>query len=256
MHPVLFQYGRVTIYTYGVFVALGFLAALWLAGREARSRGLDPKAIQDLGLVILVAALVGARLFFVLVEWEYFIQNPLKVFQIWKGGLVFYGGFVAAALAAAWYVRAHRLPVWTTGDVIAPALALGQAIGRIGCFFAGCCYGAACSLPWAVTFTDPRGLAPLGVPLHPAQLYSALGNLAIFGVLYFVARPRLKGDGRLFGLYLVLYPVFRFAVEFLRDDPRGGLGPLSTSQVLGIPLLAFGLWILLARRPPAQDTAR
>ncbi|GAB6062978.1 prolipoprotein diacylglyceryl transferase [Deferrisoma palaeochoriense] len=248
MHPILFQFGKLTVYTYGLFVALGFFAALWVAGREAERLGLEPRKVQDLGLVVLIAALVGARLFYVLVEWEYFVEHPWQVFEIWKGGLVFYGGFVVAALASLAYVRHAGLPVWPTGDAVAPGLALGQALGRIGCFFAGCCYGAECDLPWAVTFTDPRGLAPLNLPLHPTQLYSALGNLAIFLVLYLGFRKRWGGTGRVFGLYLVLYPAFRFVVEFFRNDPRGALGPLSTSQALGIPLFLFGLWLLWARR--------
>ena len=251
MHPILFQYGRLTLYTYGLLIAAAFLSGLWLVGREARRRGLDPKQFQDLGYLVLIGALVGARLFYVLIEWEHFVDHPLQVFEIWKGGLVFYGGFVCAALASLWYVRAHRLPLWTVGDVIAPALSLGQALGRLGCFFAGCCYGAHCELPWAVTFTDPRGLAPLNVALHPTQLYSAFSNFVIFAALYFVARPRQRFEGQIFGLYLTLYPAARFVIEFFRDDPRGALGPLSTSQALGIPLFLFGLWILSrGRRSP------
>lgn len=250
MYPVIAQFGPLTLFTYGLFVAGGFLAALWLAGREAARRGLDPRVFQDLGFVILVAALVGARLFYVLVEWEHFAEHPGQILAIWKGGLVFYGGFVGAGLAALWYIARHRLPLWPTGDVLATALPLGQALGRFGCFFAGCCFGAACDLPWAVTFTDPRGLAPLHVALHPTQLYSAAANLAVFGALYFWARPRQRFDGQLLGLYLTLYPAARFVIEFFRDDPRGALGPLSTSQVLGIPLFLCGLWILWSRRRP------
>ncbi len=247
MFPILFQHGRLTIYTYGLLVALGFLAAIWVAGSEARRRELESRKVQDLGFVILIAALLGARLFYVLIEWEYFAEHPMQVFEIWKGGLVFYGGFVCAALASLVYIHTRNLPLWDTADCVAPGLALGQALGRVGCFFAGCCYGAECDLPWAVTFTDPRGLAPLGVPLHPTQLYSALGNLVVFAVLYATARTRRRA-GWVFGLYLVIYPAFRFAIEFLREDPRGALGPLSTSQVLGIPLFLFGLWILYTRR--------
>jgi phosphatidylglycerol:prolipoprotein diacylglycerol transferase len=248
MFPILFEYGRLTLYTYGLLIATGFLAALWLVGREARRRGLDPKAFQDLGFVVLVAALVGSRLFFVLLEWEHFVEHPWQVFEIWKGGLVFYGGFIGAALAALWVVRAKGLPLWTTGDIVAPAVALGQTFGRLGCFFAGCCYGAACDLPWAVTFTDPRSLAPLHAALHPTQLYSAAANFAVFAVLHWVARPRQKFQGQLLGLYLVLEPAARFVVEFFRADPRGALGPLSTSQVLALPLVLFGLWILVQGR--------
>lgn len=249
MHPVLFEYGRITLYTYGLFVALAFIAGLWLAGREAERRGLDPRMVQDLGFVVLIAAILGARLFFVLIEWRHFVDHPLQIFEIWKGGLVFYGGFTAAILAGVLYVRAKELPTWEVGDLAVPSLALGQALGRLGCFFAGCCFGAECDLPWAVTFSDPRSLAPLGVPLHPAQLYSAAANLAIFAVLYWGVRPRQRSSGQVLGSYLVLYPIARFLLEFLRDDPRGALGGLSTSQALGIPLLAVGLWILFTRRP-------
>ena len=249
MHPVLFEYGRFTIYTYGLFIAFAFMAGVWLAGREAERRGLDPRVVQDLGFLVLIAAIVGARLFFVLVEWRHFVENPGEILKIWKGGLVFYGGFTAATLAAVLYVRAKGMPPWQVSDVAAPSLALGQAIGRIGCFFAGCCFGAQCDLPWAVTFRDPRGLAPLGIPLHPTQLYAAAANFAIFALLYWVARPRQRAPGQLLGLYLVLYPVARFLLEFLRDDPRGSFGVLSTSQALGIPLVVVGLWILFTRRP-------
>lgn len=248
MYPILFQYGRLTVYAYGLLIAAGFLAALWLVGREARRRGLDPRQLQDLGFLVIIGALAGSRLFYVLLEWEHFLRNPLEILALWKGGLVFYGGFVGAALAALWYVKAKRLPLWTTGDVVAPAVALGQTFGRIGCFFAGCCYGAPCGLPWAVTFSDPRGLAPLDVALHPTQLYSAAANFAIFAGLHWVARPRQRFEGQIFGLYLVLEPAARFVVELFRDDPRGALGPLSTSQALGIPLFLIGLWILTRGR--------
>jgi phosphatidylglycerol:prolipoprotein diacylglycerol transferase len=131
---------------------------------------------------------------------------------------------------------------------MAPGIALGQTLGRIGCFFAGCCYGAECHLPWAVTFTSPRSLARLGIPLHPTQLYEAALNLSIFGFLYFFLGPRRKFEGQVFGAYVLLYPAARFFVEFFRDDPRGSVGVLSTSQMLSVPLFAIGLWILWSRR--------
>ncbi|MDW7710881.1 MAG: prolipoprotein diacylglyceryl transferase [Deferrisomatales bacterium] len=248
MYPILFQHGRLTLFTYGLLLAAGFLAALWLVGREARRRGLDPRQLQDLGVLVIVGAIVGSRLLYVLLEWEHFLRHPLEILALWKGGLVFYGGFGGAVLAALWYVRRKRLPLWTTADVVAPAVALGQTFGRLGCFFAGCCYGAPCALPWAVTFTDPRGLAPLGVALHPTQLYSTGANFAIFAVLYWVARPRQRFEGQLLGLYLVLEPTARFLVELVRGDPRGTLGPLSTSQALGILLFSVGLWVLARGR--------
>lgn len=252
MHPILIEFGPFKLFTYGLLVALGFLAFLWVGTREARRYGIAAKDFQDLGFTVLLSAIVGARLFFVVLEWRYFLENPLQLVALWKGGLVFYGGFVGATVAAVWLARRRRLPAWDTADAVAPALALGQALGRLGCFFAGCCYGAACDLPWAVTFTDPNSLARLGVPLHPTQLYEAAADLSLFALLYFGVAPRRRAPGRVFGWYLVLYPALRFVVEMFRDDPRGALGPLSTSQAVGIPLFAAGLWILLARRRAAR----
>jgi phosphatidylglycerol:prolipoprotein diacylglycerol transferase len=253
MFPILFEFGPFKIYTYGFFVALGFVAALWVGGRDADRRGIETKQFQDLCFAILVAAILGARLFFVLLEWRYFADNPRQILALWKGGLVFYGGFIGAALAAVWYVRRHRMPLWDTADAIAPALALGQALGRLGCLAAGCCYGAECHLPWAVTFTNPRGLARLGVPLHPTQLYEAVAAFALFSVLYWVLGRRQRFPGQIFGAYLVGYPALRFTVEFFRGDPRGALGALSTSQALGIPLFLFGLWILFSQSRGTRD---
>lgn len=248
MHPILIEFGPFKLYTYGLLVALGFLAALGVGTREARRYGIEAKDFQDLAFAVLLAAILGARLLFVALEWRSFAANPLDVFALWKGGLVFYGGFLGAAAAALWVIRRRHLPPWDTADAVAPALSLGQALGRLGCFFAGCCYGAECALPWSVTFTDPRSLARLGVPLHPTQLYEAAANLALFALLYFVVAPRRREAGRVFGWYLVLYPAARFTIEIFRADPRGALGALSTSQALSIPLLLVGVAILLLRR--------
>lgn len=254
MHPILFEYGRLHLYTFGVFVALGFTAGMWVGGREAERFGLDKQAFQDLCFTLLVSSVAGARLFFVLLEWKYFAAHPLHVFSLWEGGLVFYGGFLGAALAVVWHVRRKGLSPWDAADAIAPGLALGQAFGRLGCTFAGCCYGAACNLPWAITFHDPRraGDAPLGVPLHPTQLYEAIGNFALFTLLFVFLAPKRRFRGQLFATYLTLYPVLRFVVELFRADPRGSFGPLSTSQALGIPLFALGLWLLFGKKGTKQ----
>lgn len=249
MYPLLFEYGRITIFTYGVLVACGFLAGLWVGERQAERFGIERRKFQDVTFVLLLGALAGARLFYVLLEWEQFVSNPLEIVALWRGGLVFYGGFIGAGLAILWYARARGLPVWSLGDAIAPGLALGQAFGRLGCFFAGCCYGAPCDLPWAVRFQHPRGLVPperWGVPLHPTQLYEALANLVLFGLLWGLAKHR-RFPGQVFGAYLAAYPLVRFVLEFFRADPRGAWGPLSTSQILGIPLFVFGIWTLFGR---------
>jgi len=248
MHPILFQIGPITVFAYGIMIALGFCAAFWLAEKEGARRGLEEKNIHDLGSLILVSALVGSRAFYVALEWRQFADEPLRAFAIWEGGLVFYGGLLLAVPLVLLYVKRNKVPIWAAIDTAAPCVSLGQFFGRIGCFLAGCCYGAETTAPWGVVFSNEVGLAPRGIPIHPTQLYSAAGNLFLFAFLYFWVRPRQRFDGQIFGLYLVLYPAMRFIIEFFRGDPRGAIGFLSTSQVLGLPLLFLGLWILRHNR--------
>jgi phosphatidylglycerol:prolipoprotein diacylglycerol transferase len=244
MHPVLFRIGSLTIYTYGVFVAMGFLLGLAMAMREARLAGEDPQKLIDMALYILLGAIIGSRVLYVLVSWDEFAENPLQIFMIWRGGLVFYGGLAAAILAIIWYTRLHRMPLLKTLDICAPSLALGHAVGRIGCFSAGCCYGKPSSLPWAVTFTDPNSLAPLNVPLHPVQLYESFSLFLIFLILM-ALRRRQSFEGQVAWTYVLLYAGARFVLEFFRGDPRGFVfgGALSTSQFLG--LLAAPVAVIL-----------
>lgn len=180
MHPVLLKLGNISVYTYGFFIAVGFVIGILIAKREAKRRNIDPELIMDLSFYIIIAAIIGSRLFYVITTPASFIENPVDIFKIWNGGLVFYGGFILALVTAAWYVRKQHLNVWQIADVFAPSIALGQFFGRLGCFSAGCCYGKVCDLPWAVTFHDPNSLAPTNIPLHPTQLYHALGNVMIF----------------------------------------------------------------------------
>lgn len=245
MHPILIKIGSVPLYTYGLFVALGFLTALGLAQKEARRRGENPGLMMDLGFYLLLAAIVGSRVFFLIVNPDVILENPLAAFEIWKGGLVFYGGFIAALVTAIVFVRKKKLPFMRVADIFAPGLAAGHAIGRIGCFFAGCCYGKVCDLPWAVVFKDPLSLAPTGVHLHPTQLYSVAANLMVFGILWF-SRTRITSQGRLFWLYVLLYGVVRAILEIFRGDPRGFLfGGPSVSQVIGIVLACVAAVALL-----------
>ncbi|HEY3347981.1 MAG TPA: prolipoprotein diacylglyceryl transferase [Nitrospirota bacterium] len=241
MHPIFMHIGPLTIHTYGVLAALAFVAALFLATREARRKGIDPERITDLCLYILIAAILGARLLEVIVEWRYYSQNPAEMLMVWKGGLVFYGGFIGATAVSVLYLRRHSLPVWKVGDALAPSIAIGQAIGRIGCFFAGCCHGAPTNLPWAVTFTDPDSLAVLNVPVHPTQIYESIGTAVLF-VLLWSFRKRVRFDGQLFWSYVLGYSVLRFVLEFFRGDIDRGfvaLGPLTLSTSQLIALAAF-----------------
>ena len=257
MHPVLLNLGKFSLYTYGLFAAMGFLAAIWFATREAKRCGVDHEKIMDLSFYILVAAIVGSRLAYIGTVPDEFLANPLEMFKIWKGGLVFYGGFVGAMLTAIIYLKVKHLPIWKTGDILAPAVALGHCLGRMGCFFAGCCYGKACDLPWAITFHDPASLAPINVPLHPTQLYSSAGNFLIFLILLVVRRYQ-KFEGQLFWLYVLLYGITRSFIEMFRGDYRGGeiMGVLSVSQTVGcsLALVAVVMMVVLAKKADPENT--
>jgi phosphatidylglycerol:prolipoprotein diacylglycerol transferase len=256
MHPILFEIPAITlggwtigpfpIRMYGLMIGIGFLLAILLSSRRARKEGIDPDRIMDLGVYLLLAAIVGSRILYVLTTLREFTDHPLDVFAIWKGGLVFYGGMIAAVPVGVWYVRKHNLPVWKTADIMAPFLALGHGFGRLGCFFAGCCYGAPCSGPVCITFRDPHSLAPLGVPLFPTQLMESAGEFLIFGILMILWRHR-KFDGQLFWLYPLFYSVLRFIIEFYRGDTIRGVyfgGLVSTSQIIAVFMFGFSLFML------------
>jgi phosphatidylglycerol:prolipoprotein diacylglycerol transferase len=242
--------GPLTLHTYGVLLAAAFLAGLWIAGRQARKDGLDPNRVTDLAVYVLIAGLIGAKIMLLVVDWTYYSENPRLLFSILQSGGVFYGGLLAALPVAWWYARRHALEGWRTADVLAPGVVLGQAIGRLGCLAAGCCWGRPASVPWAITFTNVQAArtvgTPLDTPLHPAQLYEALAALGIFLTLLWIAR-RKRFHGQVTLGYIVLYAVARFAIEFYRgDESRGFLfdGLLSTSQFISI-LMLVGAALLL-----------
>lgn len=251
MYPVLFRWGTFAIYTYGLFVAIGFLAGILVSKHEARRTGEDPEKITDLIFFILLGSILGARIFYVFTAPSAFVKDPLEFFRLWNGGLVFYGGFIGALITGVIYLKRHKMPFWKSFDLLIPGLALGHFFGRIGCLFAGCCYGQQCHLPWAITFTHPESLAPTGVPLHPTQLYSALSNLAIFGVLWYFKKFKTF-HGQLFCLYVLIYAVARSVIESFRGDFRGGffLEIFSVSQVIGgiFAGIAVILWFVLKDR--------
>src|SRR4030043_850752 len=256
MYPVLLKFGPLTIHTYGVLVATGFLLGIGLAVLQAKKEGIPSNKIVGLGFYLLLSAIIGSRLFFIFINASHYIKNPLDIFKIWEGGLVFYGGVLLAVPTAIWYVKKNGLGIWSTADVFAPSIAIGQALGRLGGFFAGCCYGkTAQSLPWAVIFTDPECLARTGIPLHPTQLYESAGEFINFLILI-ALRKNKSFNGQLFMTYLLLYSVLRFIVEFFRGDVnRGFIAPqLSVSQ--GISILMFliavaGLIVLRQRNSQA-----
>lgn len=261
MFPILFKiplfglFGRdfFPIHSYGLMVALGFLFGSWFVQWQAKKQGEDPAKALDLVFYILVSSILGSRILFVITaEWDKFLQNPLHLFKIWEGGLVFYGGLIAAVLTSVWYVRKHHLPFWKFFDFFTPAVALGHAIGRQGCFLVGCCFGKPLfAKTWySVTFSENIGsLAPTGIPLYPTQLMESFGEFLIFLGLAW-ALKRKKFGGQIFCLYLISYAVLRFFLEFLRGDfDRGFLfdGRLSTSQFIAAILFAFGIGLYLLR---------
>ncbi|MBI3695280.1 MAG: prolipoprotein diacylglyceryl transferase [Acidobacteria bacterium] len=256
MFPRLLQLGPFTLYSYGLLVAQAFLVALFVASRLAERSGIDRDRVTNLGVAVAIAGIVGAKVLLVVSDFSYYARNPGQIFSMatLQAGGVFFGGLAAALATAFWYMRRWRLPALRTADAFAPALALGHAIGRLGCFLAGCCWGRPSSVPWAVTFT--RTLAhelvgvPLGVAVHPTQLYEAAAELIVFAVLW-VRFRRPHPDGAIIGLYLVLYSAFRFAIEFFRDRaelayPFGAA--VSLTQWAAVALAACGIAILFRRR--------
>ena len=283
MFPTLFELplpvlGPITIHTYGVLLVFSFLIAILVARRLAQREGIDGEVIVDMGVYIILAALVGAKILLLVVDWEVY-SRQFRTLAMEGGGAVgqalgflgstgayigslaqmgmsllqaggdFYGGFTAGILATFWYTRRYQLVVWKVADISAPAVAIGHGIGRLGCFAAGCCYGIATDLPWGVTFTDTYSGSlvgvPLNIPLHPTQLYEATTNLVLGGFLIWMLR-RKQYDGQIFWSYVLAYAALRFFHEFLRADPRGFLfgGALSTSQFIAIVGATIALGML------------
>jgi phosphatidylglycerol:prolipoprotein diacylglycerol transferase len=267
MHPKLFEFGPIAVYTYGVLLAAAYLFGLQLARARAKARGLDANRILDLGIYIIISALVGAKLLLLVTDFRTFAASPRELLTLARSGGVFYGGLILAVAVALWYIRKIGLPLWTTCDVFAPGIALGHVIGRFGCLFAGCCYGKPTTLPWGITFTDPFAASnvgtPLNQPLHPTQLYEAGAELLILGVLLGTERKGRPFAGRTFWLYMLLYAISRFIIEFYRGDERGTVSlfstSLSTSQFISILLapLAIVMLVYLSRRSePEPKRAR
>jgi phosphatidylglycerol:prolipoprotein diacylglycerol transferase len=262
MHPILFEIGNWPVYSYGVLLALAYLAGLQLAVFRAKRAGVDPARIMDLGIYLIIAALIGAKLMLVIVDFRYFQAQPRELLSLVRAGGVFYGGLLAAFATGMWLVGKYKLPVWTTADLIAPGIALGHVVGRLGCLLAGCCYGKPTGVAWAITFTDPVASVnvgtPLQIPLHPTQIYDAGAELLILFVLLLTERRGRPFPGRTFWLYMLLYAISRYVIEIYRGDPRGIIIGLSTSQfvsVVLVPVSMYMLWRLRARGGASPEAA-
>jgi phosphatidylglycerol---prolipoprotein diacylglyceryl transferase len=259
MKPILFEIGSFRLHSFGLLVALGFIAGSWIATRRAKAVGLDPDAVQDIVFPwLLVGGLLGARLWYVASYWERdFAGQPFTdVFAIWKGGMVFYGGLIGATFAGIVGVFRKKLPLWATADCLIPGVALGHVFGRLGCLLNGCCYGRVCEVPWALRF--PKDHSTQGLPVHPAQLYEAALNLALCGFLVWWHAERRRFDGQIFAMYLIAYAFIRAFSEYFRGDysvqsaPAAGIfTPGQTTSAL-ILAAGIGLWVALRRRPMSK----
>lgn len=242
MHPILFRLGPLTIHTYGVLLAIAVLVALQLAARQAPRIGLEPNRLIDFCLWMVVGGLLGARLVYILQNWPTYRDAPWELIRIDHGGLVFYGGLIGGVATGLALKRRWRMPGWATADLLLPYLALAQAIGRVGCFFNGCCYGEPTRGPLGVTFPGTD------IARHPTQLYEAV-FLFVFST-WLIRRGRGEtAPGTQVGWYALGYGLWRFAVEFLRGDNPAWMGPFTFSQVISLPLAAFGAWLLLRGTP-------
>ena len=253
MYPQIFHIGRFFLPTYGLLVATGVLLGLWISVRNSARQGIDPEKAWNLGILVVLCGIVGAKVLYVVYDWNTYPHwtDIFSVSTLQAGG-VFSGGLIAALVAAAWYIRRNHMPPLGTCDAFAPGLALGHAIGRVGCFAAGCCFGKPTHAWWGVTFTNPVAHDLVGTPLNeslePTQLFESAVELANFFLLMWMLK-RKKFDGQVFGAYLILYGVARFFLEFLRGDPgRGSVfgGFMSGTQLIAIGLVVIGgvIWFL------------
>ncbi len=273
------------LHSYGLLIATAFVVGIWLAQREGRRQGQDPERIADLSFWILVAALVGSRIYFILVNWgDYFGPGAFvvtrfgripRLLALWEGGLVFDGGFIAAALTAWWYMRKRHMPFLAYADTLIPSVALGHFFGRLGCFSAGCCWGRVshAHLPWLAEF-PPESLAYQSfaaradpsqylspdrlhtLPLHPTQLYEAAGELLLFFLLVALVRPRKRFHGQVLATWLMAYAVLRSLVESFRGDvERGVVAGLGVGAWTSIAIFATGVAIFAAARRRAAAAA-
>lgn len=245
MYPILFKLGSFSLRSYGLFVASGFLIGILFAAYLAKKESIDPENILGLSVYVLISSIIGARLFYVIEFWPLYKNNPLEIFAIWQGGLVFWGGVIVALPVLVAIIKLQKLPLWKILDLGAPALMLGYAIGRVGCFLNGCCSGIPTNLPWGIIFPpfSEAGRQFPGLVIHPTQIYESIYSLLIFFTLMYLFKRR-KFDGQIFSFGVMFYSIGRFLNEFFRINPRYFFG-LSEAQLIAVIMFAIGCGVYL-----------
>jgi phosphatidylglycerol---prolipoprotein diacylglyceryl transferase len=263
MHPILFHIGGIPVFSYGVLVATGVLLSLWWGRRIAPQVGVDPEKLWNMGIYMVLAALLIAKVWLILSDWSFYAANPREIFSVntFQSGGTFYGGLVGSIGTIILYTYFQKMNVLRTFDVCTASLPLGHSIGRLGCFAAGCCYGKPTSVPWSVVFSNPVAAqiagTPLGIHIHPTQLYESFLELCNFFVLMWLWK-RQRFAGQIFGAYMILYGVERGIIEFFRGDPGRTLmfhDRISLMQVTSIVMILAGSllwWRGLRGRPSAH----
>jgi phosphatidylglycerol:prolipoprotein diacylglycerol transferase len=231
-------------------VATGVITGILTAIKLGKSNGIQADQIMDMCFIMIISGIIGSRLVFVFINFSYYAAHPIDIIKLWQGGLVFSGGLIAVIIVSLWYVKRHDLNIWVIGDILAPAAAIGQAIGRIGCFMVGCCYGKPTDMVWGVVFTNPKCMATLNTPLHPTQLYSSLSGLIIF-IILIVLGIKKKFKGQVLLWYLILHSTGRLLVERFRGDDRGLIlmNDFTITQLVTLVILIAAVVTLFIIKP-------
>jgi len=241
MYPTLFEINlgfiKIPLHTYGLMIAIGFLLAIQTVRKLSVKNKVNPDLVSDLSFWLLMYGFIGGRALFVITRLDYFVQNPIDIFKVWEGGLVFFGGLITSTAYAVYFFFKHKLSPWKMIDILSPGVVLAHAFGRLGCLGAGCCYGRPTDLPWGIKLNSELvDVTMRGVPLHPTQIYESLSLLILFSGMIYVSKHK-KFEGQVGLTYFMIYPIVRSIIETFRGDSiRGFLidNMLSTSQFISI----------------------
>jgi phosphatidylglycerol:prolipoprotein diacylglycerol transferase len=260
MYPTLFEISlgsiKLPLHTYGFMIAIGFLLAIRAVRKLSLKNNINPELTSDLSFWLLMYGFIGARVLFVITRLDFFIQNPIEIFKVWEGGLVFFGGLIASTAYSIFFFKKHKLSPWKMIDVLSPGVVLAHAFGRLGCLGAGCCYGRPTSLPWGIKLNSELvDITMRGIPLHPTQIYESLSLMLLFLSLMFISKNK-KFDGQVGLTYFMVYPVIRSFIEVFRGDTIRGFiidSFLSTSQFISILVFISALVVLQYRMKKTLD---